>query len=116
METKRFTKNDNGFICKACGFKVLPLSRTSRNHCPRCLCSLHVDLLPGDRACSCGGIMRPLRTFPDPKKGYVILHKCEKCGFEGRNKAALRIDARDKLDDDQYDDIDLIISLSTGLI
>ena len=61
MEQKLFTKNDNGFICANCGFEVKPLGYTSRNHCPKCLCSLHVDVNPGDRACECHGIMRPVR-------------------------------------------------------
>ena len=51
MEQKRFTKNDNGFICAHCGKEVEPLGYTSRNHCPFCLWSLHVDINPGDRAC-----------------------------------------------------------------
>lgn len=112
METKRFTKNDNGFTCVNCGFEVLPLGRTSRNHCPRCLCSLHVDILPGDRANSCGGILRPIRVFPDSKKGYIIQHKCDKCGQECNNKAALRLTAKDILCDEQYDNEDLLIKLT----
>ena len=112
METKRFTKNDNGFICANCSFEVMPLGRTSRNHCPRCLCSLHVDILPGDRANTCGGILRPVRVFPDPKKGYVIHYKCDKCGEEGNNKAALKMSAKDVLADEQYDNEDLLIKLT----
>ncbi len=112
METKRFSKNDEGFVCVNCGFKVEPLGRTSRNHCPKCLCSLHVDILPGDRACDCRGVLRPVRTFPDPKKGFVILYKCDKCGFEGRNKAALKTSAKDTLPDEQYDDESLLIALT----
>ena len=56
METKRFTKNDSGFVCANCGREVPPLGYSSRNHCPYCLCSLHVDVNPGDRAADCGGI------------------------------------------------------------
>ena len=112
METKRFSKNDEGFVCVNCGFKVEPLGRTSRNHCPKCLCSLHVDILPGDRACDCRGVLRPVRTFPDPKKGFVILYKCDKCGFEGRNKAALKTSTKDTLPDEQYDDESLLIALT----
>ena len=39
METKRFSKNDSGFICEHCGREVPPLGYTSRNHCPYCLWS-----------------------------------------------------------------------------
>ncbi|MBP3580017.1 MAG: RNHCP domain-containing protein [Clostridia bacterium] len=112
METKRFSKNDSGFTCVNCGFEVEPLIRTSRNHCPKCLCSLHVDVLPGDRANECAGVLRPIRVFPDAKKGYVIHYKCDKCGQEGNNKAALKKCAKDVLPDEQYDNEDLLIKLT----
>ena len=105
METKRFTKNDAGFVCKACGKEVLPLGYTSRNHCPFCLCSLHVDILPGDRQNPCGGIMRPVHAEPDSRRGYIMYQKCEKCGTIGRNRAAHEASV-------QPDDIDLIIKLT----
>lgn len=111
MDNPRFTKNDSGFICKNCGFEVLPLGTTSRNHCPRCLCSLHVDINPGDRACECGGILEPVKAEPDPKKGYIITHRCRKCGFVGRNKAAL-MTPRSRLPKEQYDDEELLIKLT----
>ena len=88
METKRFTKNDSGFICAHCGREVQPLGYTSRNHCPFCLWSLHLDENPGDRASECGGQMEPVRAEPDPKKGFIITHRCTKCGALRRNKAA----------------------------
>ena len=88
MEDKRFKKNDSGFICANCGKEVLPLGYSSRNHCPFCLWSLHLDENPGDRASECGGKLRPITAMPDPKKGYIILHKCSKCGEIHRNKAA----------------------------
>ena len=88
MEQKRFTKNDNGFVCEHCGKTVEPLGYTSRNHCPFCLWSLHVDINPGDRANECRGPMEPIRTEPDPKKGFVIIHRCTKCGEIHRNRAA----------------------------
>ena len=109
METKRFQKNDAGFICKNCGKEVLPLGYTSRNHCPFCLCSLHVDILPGDRQNPCGGILRPYHADPDPKRGYIIYHRCEKCGAEVRNKAAHEAKV-------QPDDMDLIIKLTASAI
>lgn len=112
METKRFSKNDDGFTCVNCGFEVMPLGKTSRNHCPRCLCSLHVDVLPGDRANPCKGTLRPVRTFPDPKKGFVIHYKCDRCGEEGNNKAALKMTAKDTLPIEQYDDEELLIKLT----
>jgi len=90
METKRFTKNDNGFLCVNCGRKVGPLGYTSRNHCPHCLFSLHVDITPGDRKNICAGILEPVLSEPSPdlKKGYIITFKCRKCGKTVRNRAA----------------------------
>lgn len=107
MQNKRFTKNDNGFVCVNCGFEVEPMKSSSRNHCPKCLCSLHVDINPGDRACDCHGILRPIAVEPDPKKGYIIIHKCDKCGQIKRNKAAVDIDT-------QPDDTELLISLTVA--
>lgn len=88
MEMKRFLKNDSGFICAHCGKEVAPLGFTSRNHCPFCLWSLHVDVNPGDRANTCGGQMEPISALPDAKKGFVIVHRCTKCGELHRNRAA----------------------------
>ena len=33
-------------------------------------------------------MMEPVGAEPDPKKGYVIIHKCTVCGAVRRNKAA----------------------------
>ena len=107
MENKRFTKNDNGFICINCKREVLPLGYTSRNHCPFCLYSLHVDINPGDRSNECGGILEPIRTEPDPRRGYIITHRCKKCGAIVRNKSAHEAKV-------QPDDTELLIKLTAG--
>ena len=107
METKRFTKNDEGFLCVNCGREVLPLGRSSRDHCPFCLCSLHLEILPGDRAAGCGGIMDAFRAEPDPKKGFVISFRCRKCGARRRCKAAYGVKV-------QPDDINKLIALTAG--
>lgn len=85
---KQFTKRDEEFICENCGKKVDKLGYTSRDHCPYCLCSKHVDCLPGDRMESCHGILKPMQVELDSKKGYVIVYKCSKCGAIRKNKAA----------------------------
>ncbi len=105
MEQKRFAKNDAGFRCAHCGREVLPLGYSSRNHCPFCLWSLHVDVNPGDRANTCGGLMEPIRVEPDPKKGYIILHRCTVCGEIHRNRAAQEARV-------QPDDLRLLIRLT----
>lgn len=108
-ETKRFRKNDSGFVCAHCGKTVLPLGYSSRNHCPFCLWSLHVDVNPGDRAGECLGQMEPVRVETDPRKGYVIIHRCTKCGAIRRNRAA-------NLAKVQPDDVSLLIRLTAGKI
>ena len=85
---KVFEKNDNGFICEWCGKTVKPLGYTSRDHCPRCLTSLHVDVNPGDRENDCRGLMVPVAVSYKGGKGYVIEYKCSKCGQRHNNKAA----------------------------
>ena len=98
MEEKRFRKNDNGFVCAVCNETVEPLKYSSRDHCPKCLSSLHVDVLPGDRANPCKGILKPIQVFPDSKKGFIILYKCEKCGENVRCRAALQGKSSDNID------------------
>ena len=100
MENKRFVKNDQGFVCEKCGKSVEPLKYTSRDHCPNCLYSKHVDIYPGDRANHCKGLLVPIGLEIN-QKGYVIVYKCEKCGNMKKNKSA---------NDDNYE---LIIQLST---
>ena len=107
MESKRFAKNDSGFICQNCGTEVEPLGSSSRNHCPFCLCSIHIDIMPGDRANTCLGILDPIKVELNPKKGYVIVHRCRKCGEIKRNRAAY--DARV-----QPDDMDFLIKLTAA--
>lgn len=85
---KNFSKNDSGFICNNCKKEVMPLGYTSRNHCPYCLCSLHVDNSPGDRQNSCHGLMVPIGIEISAKKGKVILFKCTKCGEIKKNVSA----------------------------
>ncbi len=77
----RFTKINEAFLCAHCGFDVPPSGGTCRDHCPKCLFSLHVDENPGDRAANCGGVLKPVGYQSHPKKGYMILYVCEKCGM-----------------------------------
>ena len=96
---KNFTMRDEEFICEHCGKRVLPLGYTARDHCPYCLYSKHVDIMPGDRANSCKGLLKPIgiEKFKDT---YKILYKCTTCNEPHKN-----IMAKD-------DNIDLIIELS----
>jgi hypothetical protein len=95
---------NQGFICAQCGRSVLPMTNGSyRNHCPFCLYSRHLDYLPGDRRCMCGGLMRPVGIAYRRNKGYQIIHQCSRCGVQNRNKVAC--------DTIQPDNIDEIIKL-----
>ena len=85
---KIFTKNDDEFICQNCGKKVDKLKYSSRDHCNKCLCSLHVDINPGDRANDCCGLLVPYSCEMSSKKGYVIRYRCSKCGQFHNNKSA----------------------------
>jgi hypothetical protein len=99
---------NNAFTCANCGAGVQPLRNGSvRNHCPVCLHSLHVDIPPGDRASDCHGVMVPVGVEQSGKKGWMILHRCRRCGFTGRNKAALD-------DPAQPDSWDALVRLSSG--
>lgn len=100
MLVSRFTKKDEEFICENCGNKVTKLGYTSRNHCPKCLYSKHVDINPGDRHETCHGMLEPIGLEINNKKGYVIIYKCKKCGALRKNKAA------------EDDNKDLLIKLS----
>ena len=99
MKIKKFKEKDEGFICENCNKKVSPLGYTSRDHCPYCLYSKHVDINPGDRSSNCKGLLKPvgIEKFKDT---YKIIYKCENCNMIHKN-----IKASD-------DDMNLIIELS----
>lgn len=80
-----FKRTIENFKCENCGYKVTGNGYT--NHCPKCLWSKHVDVHPGDRAEACQGMMRPIAVQQEHGE-YFILHKCERCGLERRNKTA----------------------------
>ena len=96
---KKFKMIDENFICENCGHKVSKLNYTARDHCPMCLYSKHVDIMPGDRANTCMGLMRPI-GIEKYKNTYKIIYKCSKCNQLHRNIMAT---------DDNYD---LIVKLS----
>lgn len=86
---KNFIKINEGFTCKNCNEKNLPEEKSCRNHCRKCLYSLHVDKnVPGDRKSECKGLMKPIKSAQNGKKGWIIWHKCTKCNKEIPNKTA----------------------------
>lgn len=92
---KLFQHRRENFTCQHCGAAVTGNGTT--NHCPRCLYSRHVDVNPGDRAATCGGMMEPVGL--EIKAGRkIILHRCRACGFRRKNHAAPDDDAQKLID------------------
>lgn len=101
-EMKIFHKLDESFICDHCNQFVEKLNYTTRDHCPYCLYSKHLDINPGDRLNQCQGLLKPIgiEKFKDT---YKIVYECEKCKKSHKN-----IIAND-------DNMDLIIQLSSNV-
>ncbi|MFV0400298.1 MAG: RNHCP domain-containing protein [Oscillospiraceae bacterium] len=78
------------FTCKVCGNLVLPEGAGSqhRNHCPKCLSSVHVDDEPGDRAALCGGVMEAVSVWVRGGGEWAIIHRCKECGELSSNRIA----------------------------
>jgi rubrerythrin len=95
-KNKVFIKKTEDFVCEKCNALVKGDGYT--NHCPTCLYSKHVDINPGDRASSCGGLMKPVSIEGSVGK-YRVVHKCIVCGYEKPNKIA------------EIDDIKTIVSV-----
>jgi len=81
---------DAAFICEHCSQTVSPeaAGTAHRNHCPRCLWSLHVDIRPGDRRCGCKGVMEPVAISVRYNGEWTIVHRCKRCGAVRINRIA----------------------------
>lgn len=99
---KKFTMRDESFICENCNQEVSPLKYTARDHCPICLFSKHVDIMPGDRQNHCKGPLEPIgiEKFKDT---FKIIYQCQKCKQLHKNTMATD------------DNMDLIITLSNHI-
>jgi hypothetical protein len=82
---KLFQKRKEDFVCEKCGAEVKGDGYT--NHCPECLWGKHVDVNPGDRVATCRGLMEPVGVEARGDT-YTLIHKCERCGFERKNKVS----------------------------
>lgn len=96
---KLFNELDENFICENCGKNVSKLVYSSRDHCPYCLYSKHVDINPGDRANECKGLLRPV-GIEKFKETFKILYICQKCKEQHKNVMA------------KDDDINKVIEIS----
>lgn len=86
----RHTACAESFVCKVCGAPVALEGAGSqhRNHCPKCLSSLHVDNRPGDRASLCHGVMEPVSVWVRKNGEWAIIHRCRLCGALSSNRIA----------------------------
>jgi DNA-directed RNA polymerase subunit M/transcription elongation factor TFIIS len=98
VSDSKFKKKKEDFVCENCGAEVVGNGFT--NHCPKCLWSKHVDIFPGDREESCGGLMKPV-SAEESGGEWSLVHKCQKCGKEQKNKIS------------PSDDFDEIIKISS---
>lgn len=78
------------FVCKACRAVIGQKGAGSRhrNHCPRCLASVHLDEKPGDRASPCKGVMDAIGVWVRKDGEWALLHRCRKCGAIHSNRIA----------------------------
>ena len=84
-EERRFQKKKEDFVCLQCGFHVIGNGYT--NHCPQCLYSRHVDIMPGDRRETCGALMESI-ALEKENGTEKILQRCLKCGHERKNRVS----------------------------
>jgi RNHCP domain len=89
VNERRFTRRTEDFVCGHCGRPVRGTGYT--NHCPSCLWSRHVDVLPGDRRADCGGLMEPVGTLLESGE-FVVVQRCLDCGHMRRNRTAANDD------------------------
>ena len=92
---KRFNEIDDQFICYNCNNEVKSLLYTSRDHCPYCLYSKHLDINPGDRLSDCKGDLIPI-DIEKHKDTFKIIYKCSRCNTIRKNIIAK---------DDNFDEI-----------
>ncbi len=72
---------DEAFCCMNCGRDVTPGGTPVRDHCPYCLHGRHVDVVPGDRAATCGGLLAPY-SLRLAAGDVVIAYRCMGCSHE----------------------------------
>lgn len=90
-------QRDEAFTCAHCAALVPAGGRRPRDHCPRCLHSLHVDVVPGDRAERCGGLLVPVGV--ERRRGrWLLRYRCGTCSASRVNRVLDDIDPPDDPD------------------
>ncbi|MFA6428470.1 MAG: RNHCP domain-containing protein [Candidatus Buchananbacteria bacterium] len=87
--SQKFQKTVEDFNCEHCQAVIKGNGYT--NHCSRCLWSKHVDINPGDRLATCGGLMMPQELILEHGEQQLI-HRCRKCGQVKKNKVSANDD------------------------
>ena len=105
QDLPKFTRINEAFVCQNCNHNVPPAQSTCRDHCPRCLWSIHVDNNPGDRNAGCGAPLQPKSYSSNKKKGFMIHYICLKCGTRKVNKFL-------EFDEHEADSMDALLKLS----
>lgn len=101
--TRRRRESRNGpagplpaFPCANCG-RIVPADAPGtrhRNHCPHCLCSIHVDVTVGDRRSGCRSVMDPIALWVRDDGEWALVHRCRGCGKVNTNRLAGDDDVR----------------------
>lgn len=87
---RRARQVNDTFTCRSCGVLVICTGGGTehRNHCPNCLCSVHLDIEPGDREADCGGLMEPISVWVRKGGEWAVIHHCRICGTLSSNRIA----------------------------
>lgn len=90
LNTGHAVERRGTFRCANCGENVAlnGAGTEHRNHCPWCLCSLHLDVEPGDREADCGGVMEPVAVWVRRNGEWAVIHRCRACGALSSNRIA----------------------------
>ena len=77
---------DEAFLCAYCEAEVSAGGEMIRDHCPFCLSSQHLDIVPGDRAANCGGQLVPINLDYRNQQWWVY-YECALCSHTHRVRA-----------------------------
>lgn len=76
----RITSDQEKFTCIVCGEIISGTERgQQRDHCPRCLTSIHTDQQAGDGASLCKGTMEVIAIWIDENGEWNLVHRCRSC-------------------------------------
>jgi hypothetical protein len=78
------------FRCRHCRLDVSTEApgTAHRNHCPNCLWSRHLDVVPGDRAAGCAAAMEAIAVCVRADGEWALVHRCTGCSAVRLNRIA----------------------------